>query len=94
MTDNEKVIQRLNSQIALCKRDDSDWISMTVWDAKKILKLIEGRKPIEAEMEGGYPSWWYVCGECHSLIGSYDKYCRICGRELLWDQIGGKEKKE
>lgn len=38
----------------------------------------------EAEMEGGGHNWFFVCGECHGLLGSNDKYCRNCGVEIKW----------
>ena len=38
----------------------------------------------EAEMEGGGHTWFFVCGECHTAIDSRDKYCRECGREIIW----------
>ena len=41
--------------------------------------------PIKPDAEGGYPSWWYVCGECHGEIGNGDSYCKHCGQKVLWD---------
>ena len=38
----------------------------------------------EAEMEGGGSTWFFVCGECHTAIDSTDKFCRQCGREIVW----------
>jgi hypothetical protein len=38
----------------------------------------------EAEMEGGGSTWFFVCGECHTAIDSKDKYCRECGRKIIW----------
>lgn len=38
----------------------------------------------EAEMEGGGHTWFFVCGECHTAIDSKDRYCRQCGREIIW----------
>lgn len=41
----------------------------------------------EIEIEGdGRTFWWYVCGECHTVIGRNDKYCRECGRRIVWDE--------
>ena len=47
-------------------------------------RKIAEQKPVEPEIEGGGYSWFYVCGECHGSINSYDKYCRHCGREIDW----------
>ena len=38
----------------------------------------------EAEIEGGGHTWFFVCGECHTAIDTKDKYCRECGREIVW----------
>lgn len=38
----------------------------------------------EAEIEGGGLTWFFVCGECHTAIDSNDKYCRQCGRGIVW----------
>ena len=94
MIQTEKIIQRLKLQIAVCHEIDDDWIQITVGTAKRILQLIERRTPVEAEPEGSNRSWWYVCGECHSLIGGHDGYCRTCGREIKWEGTGIKEIKE
>jgi hypothetical protein len=39
----------------------------------------------EAELEGGGTMWWYVCGECRGMINYGDKFCRHCGKELVWE---------
>ena len=43
-------------------------------------------RAVEAEIEGGGLTWWYVCGECHSAIDRADKYCRECGRKIIWQK--------
>ena len=41
----------------------------------------------EPEIEGdARATWWYVCGECHTAIDRCDKYCRQCGRVILWKE--------
>ena len=42
-------------------------------------------KTAEVEIEGGGWNWFYVCGECHSLVDSGQERCRQCGRRLIWD---------
>lgn len=42
----------------------------------------DGTEEAEAELEGGGSSWWYVCGECHGVIGDWDTYCKHCGRRI------------
>ena len=45
----------------------------------------EKEETVEPELEGGGSSWWYVCGECHSIVNDRDKYCRQCGKRVLWE---------
>ena len=41
--------------------------------------------PVEAEIEGGGSTWFYVCGECHGVIDRNELHCRHCGRAVKWD---------
>ena len=50
-------------------------------------KLLEEKEPVQPEYEGDSRSiWWYVCGDCHGLIDSKDRFCRHCGREIDWNE--------
>ena len=40
--------------------------------------------PVPAEIEGGDKTYYFVCGECHGVIGSKDKFCNHCGYEISW----------
>lgn len=44
--------------------------------------MAEHFKPVQAEIEGGGSSWWYVCEECHGAIDSSDSWCKHCGRPV------------
>lgn len=47
--------------------------------------MMIGQAETTAEYEGDSRStWWYVCGECHTGLDYSDKYCRQCGRRILW----------
>jgi len=48
------------------------------------LELLKG-KEVKVEIEGGGSTWFYVCGECHTSASKHSKYCRECGRMLIWD---------
>ena len=43
------------------------------------------RTPVKAELEGGGNTWWNVCGDCHTTISTGDRFCRQCGRPLIWE---------
>ena len=47
----------------------------------------EELKPVPAEPEGGGPSWWIVCGECHGVISRKDKTCPHCKHPIIWDEM-------
>lgn len=36
--------------------------------------------PVPAEIEGGGHNWFEVCGECHTSINSWWRFCPECGR--------------
>ena len=44
MIPKEKIIKRLESQIALCKEIESDWITITVGSGKRILELLNDQE--------------------------------------------------
>ena len=52
MPDREKVIQRIESQIAVCKEIESDWISLTVGQGRRILELLN--EEAESDYENGF----------------------------------------
>ena len=33
------------------------------------------------DIEGIY---WHTCPECHADIAMWDRYCRGCGRKVIW----------
>ena len=41
----------------------------------------------EVEIEGGYPTWWYVCSECHGCVEYKAKTCSHCRAELDWSGV-------
>lgn len=56
------------------------------WAKDMAAALLERDKPVEAEIEGGGHTWFYVCGECHGAIDSNDKFCKHCGQLVCWDE--------
>lgn len=54
------------------------------WAKEMAAALLERDKPVEAEIEGGGHTWFFVCGECHGAIDSNDKFCRHCGSVIDW----------
>ena len=53
--------------------------------AEMIGAIMIGQAVTTAEYEADSRStWWYVCGECHTALDHSDKFCRQCGRRILW----------
>ena len=90
MIAKDKVIQRIEKQIATCKQEDSDWISLTVETGKTILALLkekEPRKAIRAEdMDSPAGIVFYVCPACKIMIDYRDKFCCHCGQAISWEE--------
>lgn len=90
MSDRYRNLKRhLNTQINAADRIGSKWVYILKEEAVKCLQLAEAEDtifadPVEAEREGGGSSWWYVCGECHVEISSFDVFCKGCGRRIRW----------
>ena len=87
MSVTEKVIKGLHD--ARRYLEDKEWHDRgasphidSINDALTLLKQ-EPVKPITAgdEMEC---TWYYVCPACRIAIDYHDKFCRHCGRELVW----------
>ncbi|MBP5725488.1 MAG: hypothetical protein J6Y48_00280 [Clostridia bacterium] len=54
MITKDKVIRRIQNQIAICKELDSDWISLTVGTGKRILELLDDAVEVEEDYENGF----------------------------------------
>ena len=86
----ENLKKHLNTQIKKAKQLDSKWVYILKEEAETCLELADAElitcaEPVETELEGGGSSWWDVCSECHGQVGSYDQYCRHCGRRFKND---------
>lgn len=57
-------------------------IDVDPWAKDMAEELLTRMIPKETEMEGGGPTWWYVCPECHGAVDSRDHFCRHCGQAL------------
>lgn len=81
--------------MAVANRKKEPQASYISWKIAELLgkaaKQIEGRKKVHAEIEGGGATWFFVCDECHTAIDTYDKFCRQCGGEIIWEGEGEDE---
>ena len=77
MIDREEVIKDHERLEVYGVEHDMPGIMLLAKDAAALLKEQE---PVDMVPEGGGPSWWLVCTECHGAVDSSDKFCRHCGR--------------
>ena len=79
--------------LAVEQRDQDQEVSYQAFYMSEIIRRAAEnlqQDPVEAEMEGGGSTWWYVCGECHTSIDTRDKFCRECGRRINWGTMKAK----
>jgi hypothetical protein len=73
-----ELITRLSMSLDWNRRpEESKYIRMAI----DLLKEQTTKPEIEGDARS---TWWYVCEECHTAIDRCDKYCRQCGRFILW----------
>lgn len=73
-----ELITRLSMSLDWKSRpEESKYVQMAI----NLLKEQTTKPEIEGDARS---TWWYVCEECHTAIDRCDKYCRQCGRFILW----------
>lgn len=81
MTYREKMINALES---VPVHDGVIRISEEVRD--KIVELLkEQQEPVHAQKRGFVHIWFWCCGSCGVAITEGDKFCRMCGNGVKWD---------
>ena len=92
MIPKEKVIKRIQAQIAVCKEIDSDWISLTVGTGKRILELLDEKtvKPLLVREGRNKYYNYYHCSGCDEEICYEQNYCSECGGMIDWSSVNGK----
>lgn len=89
MIKTEKIIQRIESQIAVCKAIDSDWISLTVETGKRIIELLKEQNPVKpiCVLKADNKSYsMYNCPVCDSDVYYEQNYCCECGHAFIWKE--------
>ena len=80
----ERVIKGLEQFIAdfkPCCGNKADW--QRVSDAIALLKAQEPAR-VKTKHNNGVTAW-YVCVECDGSVNPGDRYCRMCGKVLVWE---------
>ena len=68
----------------------NDEIRFYAWLCRSAVALLKEQEAVEPTISGinehdGHGSWWYQCGKCKMPIDYGDKFCRHCGRPVMWD---------
>ena len=52
------------------------------------LKLLKEQEPIPIQKREMEHMWYWCCGSCGVAITEGDKFCRMCGRMVKWNDTG------
>lgn len=89
MIENLKAIEGYFTRMAIGLRESDPKESFRMFKCSEVCgkaaEELQAGENVEPEFEGGGHSWWWVCGECRTMIDERDKFCRECGRRLKWD---------
>lgn len=84
MREEKKLLVTLQNRIDEARNKQSKVTTIFTSTLTECMKRIKETEPVQAEVEGGGTTWWYVCGECHGAIDTRDSFCRHCGRRISW----------
>lgn len=69
-------------------REKVDALSDTLKEDNELYQVLCGihliLTPVPAEMEGGNTIYYFVCGECHGIVDTNDRFCKHCGTQISW----------
>lgn len=100
MTEREKVIKGLECCIKHDPDDkprcnecpyDGACLNRLKYDALALLQA-QGAVKVKIKCNTGM-THWYACGACDASVDRGDRFCRRCGRVLVWDEQEKLEKK-
>lgn len=86
MTDREKAISNFEHEVN--KTHDRGWgiVDLRIEDAKEILALLKEQEPARIQKREFAHMWFWCCGSCGVAITEGDRFCRMCGRAVKWDE--------
>lgn len=89
MVDREKVIKGLEhcGQPTECDGCpyDSEMGGCFRYLKADALNLLKEQEPVYAQKREFAYMWFWCCGSCGVAITEGDKFCRICGKGVKWD---------
>lgn len=95
MTEREKVIYGLEIQLEDMQKyaDNDQPLTTTQEQAKEIIALLKEKEEVPVKQCEIMHMVFWRCGSCGAAITDGDKFCRICGRPVKWDNEIDKEVK-
>jgi len=87
VADIEKVIRDLRYLKTFGIVSNNLQVTEIAQSAIELLKeYAEIKNGVEPELEGDPGNgYWWVCGECHGYLSTFDRFCKFCGRKVLRD---------
>jgi len=86
--DKETIIKGCENWVNNHKGENLLLTYSSVVELLAVLKEQEAVEPKKApfpDASRSDGSWFYICGACSRAIDPKDKYCRECGRPVLWE---------
>ncbi len=94
MTDRGNVIKHFEHLLNAAKGNYQDFVDLTVDAGEEIIALLKEQEAVKPVLDEQTGRIW-LCGKCGSYVGfedndpydtnEFDKYCRECGRPVLWE---------
>lgn len=93
MNDVKKLLTRIGAaRDAISRKEEQTGLDFMIdgvlMNCAVMLKEQEAVKPKKApfpDASRSDGSWYFICGACSKPIDPYDKYCRECGKPILWE---------
>lgn len=86
MNDRAYIISRtLENKIAIAENTNQNTLFVTLGALKEILALLKEQEAVPViQREIAHMLFW-CCGSCGVAITDGDKFCRMCGRRMKWN---------
>lgn len=92
MADRENVIKRLESVsyyfkslLAVGWQGDADIYREHKETVRMAIALLKEQEPAHIQRREFAHMWFWCCGSCGVAITEGDKFCRMCGKAVKWD---------
>jgi len=98
MADREKVVKGLEEAETMLIQAVDRGGEMAVMGAFKCLnrvtdalELLKEQEPVHVQKRELAHMWFWCCGSCGVAITKGDKFCRMCGKSVKWEEQHGRQ---